>query len=258
MVFERLFGNNSSTDPAVRLARMQDEKSIIDSVSESAALMLRTLGAEDRTRLTQYIDGVREVERRIQLAEQQSSRELPTMERPTGVPSAYADHLKLMFDLQVIAFQTDMTRMITLMTGPEQGNRTYGEIGIPDVHHSLSHHRNDPVMLEKVARIDYYHSELLAYYLDKLQSTADVDGTLLDNIIVLFGSGISDGNEHSLQDLPIALFGGGSGSLTGGKHLRFEKDTPMSNLHLSLLDKLGIHAEKFGDSNGNQNLLADV
>ncbi len=258
MVFERLFGNNSSTDSAVRLARMQDEKSIIDSVSASAAQMLGTLGAEDRTRLTQYIDGIREVERRIQLAEQQSSRELPSMERPAGVPSEYAAHLKLMFDLQVIAFQSDMTRMITLMTGPEQNNRTYREIGIPDVHHSLSHHRNDPVMLEKVARIDYYHSELLTYYLDKLQSTPDVDGTLLDNIIVMFGSGISDGNEHSLQNLPIALLGGGSGHLAGDRHLRFAKETPMSNLHLSLLDKLGIHAEKFGDSNGNQNLLSDV
>lgn len=160
-----------------------------------------------------------------------------------------------MFDLQVLAFQTDMTRMITFMTGPEQSNRTYREIGIPDVHHSISHHRNDPINLEKIAKIDHYHSTLFTYYLDKLRATPDLDGSLLDNMIILYGSAMSDGNEHLLQNLPILLLGGGSGHLVGGKHIRYPDDTPISNLYLTIIEKLGIPAEKFGDSTGTVNLL---
>jgi hypothetical protein len=255
-VFERLFGDSSSTDPAIRLERIQKERSILDSVTEAASRLMNKVGPEDKARLSEYLEGMRDVERRIQMAEQQTARELPSVERPAGVPPEFADHLKLMFDLQVLAFQTDMTRMITFMTGPEQSNRTYREIGIPDVHHSLSHHRNDPVNLEKIAKIDRYHSNLFTYYLDKLRATPDVDGSLLDNMIILYGSAMSDGNEHLLQNLPILLLGGGSGQLQGGRHIKYPEDTPISNLYLSIMDKLGIQADKFGDSTGKVDLLS--
>jgi hypothetical protein len=255
-VFERLFGDSSSTDPAIRLARIEKERSILDSVTEAASRLMTKVGPEDKARLGEYLEGMRDVERRIQVAEQQSAREIPSVERPAGVPPAFADHLQLMFDLQVLAFQTDMTRMITFMTGPEQSNRTYREIGIPDVHHSLSHHRNDPVNLEKIAKIDLYHSKLFTYYLDKLSNTQDIDGSLLGNMIILYGSAMSDGNEHLLQTLPVLLLGGGTGQLKGGRHIRYADDTPISNLYLSIMDKLGIQANKFGDSTGQVNLAS--
>lgn len=255
-VFERLFGDSNSTDPAVRLARIHKEKSILDSVTDAAARMMKKVGAEDKARLGEYLDGMRDVERRIQMAEEQSGRDIPSVERPAGVPSEFADHLKLMFDLQVLAFQTDMTRMITFMTGPEQSNRTYEEIGIPDVHHSLSHHRNDPVNLDKIAKIDLYHTNLLTYYLDKLRATSDIDGSLLDNMIIMYGSAMSDGNEHLLQNLPIMLLGGGSGQLQGNRHIRYPENTPVSNLYLTIMDKLGIQADKFANSTGKVDLLS--
>jgi hypothetical protein len=254
-VFERLFGDNSSTDPVIRLARIQKEQSILDSVTDATNRLMKKVGVEDKSRLSEYMEGMRDVERRIQLAEKQSSREIPSFERPSGVPAEFADHLKLMYDLQVLAFQTDMTRMITFMTGPEQSNRTYEEIGIPDVHHSLSHHRNDPVFLEKIAKIDVYHTQLFSYYLDKLRATPDIEGNLLDNMIVMYGSAMSDGNEHLLQNLPIMLVGGGSGQLKGNKHIRYPQDTPISNLYLTIMDKLGVQEGKFGDSTGMVNLL---
>ncbi len=254
-VFERLFGDSSSTDPAIRLARIQKEQSILDSVTDATNRLMKKVGVEDKSRLTEYMEGMRDVERRIQLAEQQSGREIPSFERPSGVPSEFADHLKLMYDLQVLAFQTDMTRMITFMTGPEQSNRTYEEIGIPDVHHSLSHHRNDPVFLEKIAKIDVYHTQLFSYYLDKLRATPDIEGNLLDNMIVMYGSAMSDGNEHLLQNLPIMLVGGGSGQLKGNQHIRYPDEIPISNLYLTIMDKLGVQEGKFGDSTGLVNLL---
>jgi len=257
-VFERLFGGSSSTDQAARLVRIKKEKSILDDVIREATQMVREVGPEDRARLTEYLDGMRDVERRIQMAEQQSSRELPAMERPSGIPAEFVDHLKLMFDLQVLAFQTDMTRMITFMMGPEQSNRTYREIGIPDVHHSLSHHQGDPEKLEKVARIDLYHTQLLTYYLEKLRSTPDVDGSLFDNMLIMYCSAISDGNSHALHDLPIMLLGGGSGHLKGGRHLQYPKDTPISNLYLTLLDKMNIQVDNFGNSSGMLDLLSVV
>jgi hypothetical protein len=254
-VFERLFGDSSSTDPAVRLQRIQREKSILDSVSEATSRLMRTVGPDDRARLTEYLDGMRDVERRIQMAEQQSSREIPSVERPAGVPQAFSDHIKLMFDLQVLAFQTDMTRMITFMVGPEQSNRTYREIGIPDVHHSLSHHQGNADWLEKIYRIDLYHTQLLTYYLEKLRATQDVNGSLFDNMMIMYGSSMSDGNDHLLQNLPLVLLGGGSGQLKGGQHLIYPKDTPVSNLYMTLLDKLNIPVENFGDGTGTLNLL---
>jgi hypothetical protein len=161
-----------------------------------------------------------------------------------------------MFDLQVLAFQTDMTRMITFMTAPEQSNRTYTEIGVPDVHHSISHHRDDPVNLDKLAKIDRYHTQLLTYYLDKLSNTPDVDGSLLDNMMIMYGAGMSNSNEHLLHNLPIMLVGGGSGQLKGGQHLKYEYDTPLTNLYMAVLDKLDIPVEKFGDSTGKLDLLS--
>ncbi len=215
VVFERLFGDSSSTEPAIRLARIQREKSILDSVTEAVGDLKQSLGAGDSQRLTEYLDGMRDVERRIQMAEQQSFKKIPPVERPTRVPSEFADHLKMMFDLQVLAFQTDMTRVITLMVGPEQGNWTYEAIGIPEVHHSLSHHQGNPDKQEKVARIDHYHTQLMTYYLDKLRATEDIDGTLFDNMLIMYGSGLSDGNDHLVQNLPILLLGSGEAMRLG-------------------------------------------
>ncbi len=253
-VFERLFGD--SGDPAVQRERRARQKSILDSVTEAASDLMREVGPADRLRLAEYLDGVREIERRIELAESQQAGSGPTMETPTGIPADFADYLKLMFDLNVVAFQSDMTRMVTLMTGPEQSNRTYPEIGVPDVHHSLSHHQGNPISLEKLATINRYHSDLLAYYLERLRATPDADGSLLDNLIVMYGCSMSDGNDHLLEDLPILLLGGGAGRLAGGRHLRYADDTPIANLYLTILDKLDIPVEHFGDSTGRLDLLS--
>ncbi len=258
-VFERLFGDSVSTAPEARLSRIIKDKSILDSVTDAASQMLARLGHGDKSRLTEYLDSMRDVERRIQMAEQQSSREIPAVARPDGgVPGSFEQHIRIMFDLQVLAFQTDMTRVITFMMGHAQSNRTFGEIGIPDVHHSLSHHRNDPEKLEKIYRINLYHTQLVTYYLDKLKNTADVDGSLLDNMIIMLGSDMSDGNAHSLHNLPVALIGGGSGQLQGSRHVRYPLDTPMANLYLSLLTKLDIPVDNFGDANGQLDLLSGV
>jgi hypothetical protein len=240
----------------VRLDRIRREKSILDLVTEAASRMIQSVGAADRARLTEYLDGMRDVERRIQMAESQVAIEVPQVDRPAGVPSEFADHLKMMFDLQVLAFQTDMTRVITFMYGPEQANWTYEAIGVPEVHHSLSHHQGIPEKQEKLARIDLYHAQLMTYYLDKLRATQDVNGSLLDNMIIMYGSGLSDGNDHLMQNLPILLFGGGNGRLAGGRHLQYPAGTPICNLYLALLDNFNIPLETFGDSNGRLDLHA--
>lgn len=254
-VFERLFGDSNSNDPAVRRARIRKDRSLLDSVTQAAARLLTGLGPGDRAKLTDYLDAVRDVERRIQMAEEQSARELPVLDRPAGVPPTFAEHAKLMFDLQVLAYQTDMTRVITFMMGREQSNRSFREIGVPDVHHAVSHHRSDPLNLEKVFQIDLYHSKMFSYFLEKLRSTPDGDGSLLDHLLIVYGSSMSDGNDHLLQNLPILLVGGGRGQLRGGRHFRYPETTPISNLFLTLLDKLGIAVEKFGDSTGKLELL---
>ena len=253
-VFERLFGDSDSTDPAVRRARRQQDRSILDSVTEAAARLMRTVGPGDRARLTEYLEGMRDVERRIQRAEEQSAREIPAVDRPAGIPTSFDEHARLMFDLQALAFQTDLTRVITFMLGPEQSNRAYPEIGVPDVHHGLSHHLSDPQKLAKIAQIDAYHTTTFAYYLEKLQATPDGDGSLLDHSTILFGCSMSDGNDHLLQNLPIVLAGGGSGRLKGGRHLRYPKGTPVSNLYLTLLDTVGVSLDRFGDSTGRLDL----
>ena len=255
LVFERLFGATTSTDPAVRRARIQTDRSLLDSVTQAANRLLKRLGPGDRAQLAMYLDAIRDVERRIQMAEQQSSRKLPVVERPVGIPDRFDQYAKLMFDLQVLAYQTDMTRVTTFMMGREQSNRSFPEIGIPDAHHPLSHHKLDPEKIEKVIRINIFHSELFAYFLEKLRSTPDGDGSLLDHSMIVYGSALSDGNEHWVQDLPILLLGGGAGQIKRGSHLRYPKDTPMSNLFLTLLDKLGIPLENFGDSTGKLETL---
>ena len=254
-VFERLFGDSDSTDPAVRRARMQRDRSILDSVIEAAARLMRTVGPSDRARLGEYLEGMRDVERRIQRAEEQSSRELPNVDRPAGIPGSFEEHAKLMFDLQVLAYQTDLTRVITLMLGPEQSNRPYPEIGVPDVHHGLSHHQHDPEKLAKIAQIDAYHMRVFRYYLEKLLATRDGDGSLFDHLTILFGCSMSDGNDHLLQNLPILLASGSSGRLKGGRHLRYPKGTPISNLYLTLLEDVGVPSDSFGDSTGKLDLL---
>ena len=255
-VFERLFGDVASTDPREQRAILRKNNSILDSLSEATSGLLKKVGPNDRNKISEYLDSVRDVERRLQIAEQQSGKQLPSLSRPSGVPETFQEHAKLMYDLQVLAFQADLTRMVTFMVGREKTDRPYPEIGIPDSHHPLTHHAGNREKIEKVVRIEALQSRMFAYYLDKLQSTPDGDGSLLDHAIVTYGGGISEGNGHSVVNLPTLLFGGGSGQLKGGRHIRYQKDPPVANLFLTLLDKLGIPVEKFGDSNGKLDLLS--
>jgi hypothetical protein len=253
VVFERMFGDGGTA--AERRVQVQDDRSILDSVKESVASLQRRLSPSDRAKVSGYLDAMREIERRIQVAESQSGEQaLDLPDRPIGVPEAYDDHAKLMFDLAAIAFQADVTRVFTLLLGREQTNRPYPNIGVPESHHSISHHQNDPVKLGKAAKINTYHIELLARFAEKLRDTPDGDGTLLDHSMMLQGSGLSNSDQHSHIDLPLVLVGGGAGQLKGGRHLKYPKDTPMNNLHLALLDKVGVNVEKFGDSSGKINL----
>jgi len=258
-VFERLFGDSDSTDAATRLHRIKKDRSILDSLTEEVAKLSSTLGPEDRAKVTQWADAIRDVERRIQIAEEQSSKELPTLERPAGIPASYEEHAKIMFDLQVLAFQCDLTRVITFMLGRESSPRVYHELGITDQHHPLTHHRNDPASIAKVVQINLYHAKLFAYFLDKLNSTFDGKGSLLDHTMIVYGSGLSDGNQHLRTNLPVLITGGGAGQLKGGRrHIRYPDETPMANLHLTLLDKLGIPIEKLGNSTEKIELLSAV
>ena len=257
-VFERLFGDTGTTDPAVRLRRIRKDQSLLDAVTDRVAERNRDVGAGDRAKLEQYLDAVRDVERRIQMAEAQSDRELLQVEQPAGIPPSYEEHAKLMFDLQVLAYQTDLTRVITFMMGRELSGRTYAEIGVPDSHHPTSHHRNDPALYEKITKINELHTSLFGYYLDKLDATADGDGSLLDNMLLLYGAGMSDSNLHANTGLPLVLFGGGSGTVAGGRHLRYPQGTSISNLHLTMLDRMGVAVDKMGNSTGRLELLSDV
>ncbi|HIF74879.1 MAG TPA: DUF1552 domain-containing protein [Porticoccaceae bacterium] len=257
-VFERLFGDTGTTDPAVRLQRIRKDRSLLDAVTDRVAELNKKVGSSDRAKLDQYLDAVRDVERRIQLAEAQSHRELPEVDQPAGIPRTYEEHAKLMFDMQVLAYQTDLTRVITFMMGRELSGRTYAEIGVPDSHHPTSHHRDDPALYEKVTKINEFHTSLFAYYLNKLDDTPDGNGSLLDNMLMLYGAGMSDSNRHANTGLPLVLLGGGSGSVKGGRHLRYSKGTPISNLHLTMLDKMGLPLDKIGNSTNALNLLSDV
>jgi hypothetical protein len=249
-VFERLFGDTGSTDPGARLLRIREDRSILDSVTAEVAQLERALGHGDRAKLNEYLDAIRDVERRIQKAEEQSDQELPLVAHPAGIPSAYDDHAKLLIDLQVLAYQCDLTRIVTLMMGREFSGMTYPHIGVPDAHHPISHHQNEVEKVAKVAKINLYHVTLFAYLLDRLQSTTDGEGSLLDHITMVYGAGMADSNRHTPVDLPIVLAGRGAGQVKLGRHIRFAEGTPLGNLHLTLLDKFGIQWGQWGDSTG--------
>jgi hypothetical protein len=257
-VFERLFGDSDSTDPSVRRARDRKNRSLLDSLGEKVSQLQRSLGSRDRTKLNDYLESVREVERRIQKAEAQNAVDVPEAARPAGVPATFDEHAKLMFDLQLLAYQCDITRVCTFMTCREVSSRVYPEIGVADPHHSLSHHGNDPEKIAQVAKINAYHTKLFGYYLDRLKSTPDGDGSLLDHVAILYGSGISDGNRHLYDDLPILLAGSGAGRIRGGRHLRFKKDTPLANLFVTMLHDLGVPVDHLGDSTGELDYLTSV
>ena len=249
IVFERLFGNGGTS--AERLADARVNASIIDSVLGDLNRLSQSLGATDRVKVGEYVDSVREVERRIQRVEQGGgTSELPTLERPSGIPDRFDEHVKLMYDLQWLAFRADLTRVTTFMLGRELNFRTYPEIGINEGHHGLSHHQDNPNQLAKYARLGTYQAELFAWFIEKLQSTPDGDGSLLDHSLFLYGAGLSNPNLHAHYDLPLAVVGGAAGRMKGGRHLVFPAETPMTNLLLTMLDKAGVQAEKLGDSTG--------
>jgi hypothetical protein len=259
-LFERLFGDGDSTDPAERLASLKEQRSILDYISGDIDRLETGLGARDRGKLTEYLEAIRDIERRIQKAEEQNADlKMPVLERPAGVPAEFEDHAKLMIDLQVLAFQADLTRVITFMIAREGSNRSYRNIGISDGHHNMTHHQNDPEKIEKTIRIDTYHVQLFAYLLSRLQATPEGEGNLLDHSLALYGSSICDGNAHTHHDLPLVLAGGGAAGVKGGRHVRFPKETPMNNLLLTLLDKAGVpNTDKLGDSTGELQLLSGV
>jgi len=249
-VFERLFGDGDSTDARARIARLESQRSVLDYVSGSLSRLRMALGVGDKRKLEEYLESVRDIERRIQLAESQNV-ELPHIERPGAIPEDYLHYTKLMIDMQVVAWQTDMTRVASLMLGRDGSNRSYREIGVSDGHHSISHHQGDGEKLDKLIKIDGLHVSMFAYLLEKLKATPDGDGTLLDHSLVLFGSSISESNIHTHDDLPIVLAGRASGRLKGNRHLVYAKETPLNNLFLNMFDLAGVpHVEGFGDSTG--------
>ena len=249
-VFERLFGDSNDTSKEAREIRLAEERSILDSLLAEVDKLQKTLPDDDRQKIDQYLEAIRDAERRIAIAEKQNI-ELPKMARPAGgIPDTFAEHARLMFDLQLMAFQTDITRVITFMMSREVSPRSYPELGIPDPHHGLSHHQDNPVQMEKLAKLNRHHIEQYAYFMDKLAETPDGDATLLDNIVMLYGCGISDGNKHLHTDLPCFIAGGGSGTHHGGRHLAFEGDLPISNLQLTMLQNFGVNANALGDSTG--------
>lgn len=256
VVFERLFGDGGSN--ADRIAELRRNASLLDWVNDDIQRLQKKLGASDRVRVSNYLDTVREVERRIQKAEQQTAdSKLPDLDRPSGVPASYDEHAKLMFDLQTLALQGDVTRVITFQLARETSTRTYPEIGVPDPHHPLSHHSNDPAKLEKLGKINAYHVSLFAYFLNKLKSTPDGEGNLLDHSLYLYGSGMGNPDVHDHIDLPVVVAGGAAGRMKGARHIKYDNPVPLANVHLSLLDRAGVHLDSFADSNGKIVDLAD-
>lgn len=253
-VFERLFGDSGSTSQEARAARLTQQSSILDAVLEKLNDLQHSLGMEDRHLVASYTDSVRDIERRIQKAEQQIDLELPTLDQPSGVPSTFEEHMDLMQDLQVLAMQSDLTRVITFMMSKEQSARPYPQIGVPDAHHPLSHHNNAPELIERMSKINIYHTTLFANYLSKLAAIQEGDGTLLDNMTIIYGGGISNSTIHAGDNLPVLLVGGGAGSLNGGRHLHFDHEPTMADLHLSLLEKFGIYRDSLGGSSGPLNI----
>ena len=257
-VFERLFGTSGSTDPRARMARIQQDRSILDFVNQQISGLQRIIGPSDKLRVTEYLDSVRDVERRIQMAEQQNSRELPVVDQPIGIPADYAEHARLMMDMLALAYQTDLTRVSTFMLAKEVSGRSYPEIGVADSHHPVSHHQDEPAKLERLHKINEYHMRQFAYLVEKLAKLPEGDGTMLDHTLFLYGTGISDSNTHFHDDLPIALIGGKAAGIKGGRYIRYPKGTPLTNLHVTILEKMGVAVETIGDSTGKVDRLTDV
>lgn len=249
-VFERLFGDSGSTSREVRQARLRQQASILDAVMGRLAGLERQLGAQDRQLVEGYTESIRNVERRIQKAEEQIDMELPELSQPAGVPPVYEDHLEIMQDLQVLALQTDLTRIITFMMSKEQSARPYPQIGVPDAHHPLSHHNNNPELVERMSRINTYHAQLFTRYLEKLAAIPEGDGSLLDNMTILYGAGISNSTTHSGDNLPVLLVGGGAGWLPGGQHIHYDNEPTMADLLVALTHRFDVPVDKVGGSSG--------
>ncbi len=259
-VFETLFGDSGSTDPAARSARRRQHQSLLDAVNDKLANLKRELGPQDQSTLDEYTESVRDVERRIAMAEAQNELELPDFRQPQGAPSVFEDHLELMLDLQLLAFQSDLTRVITFMIGKEQSPRPYPQIGVPEAHHPLSHHNNRPDLIAHMSKINRYHTELFANYVAKLKATPDGDGTLLDHTTIMYGSGLSNSTRHAGNNLPIMLVGGGAGRLPSGRHISYDNEPSLANLLVTLMDKLDVPVDRIGGSTGSLPLdsLADL
>ncbi len=259
IAFERLFGDiDGPMDEETLAKRMADKSSLLDLVREQTRRLRSDLGKTDQRKLDEYLESVRSIEARIVAAEQAGDTVVPTMGKPAGTPPTFAEHSRLLFDLIATAFETDMTRVVTFMFGREGSNRTYREIGISGAHHGMSHHKNDPEKIVQLAQINRYHIEQLAYFLNRLKTTKDAEGTLLDNAMVVYGGGIRDGNKHDHEDLPVILAGRAGGRLTPGRHVRYQAETPMANLLLSVLQRMDVEAEKVGDSTGLLDGLTDL
>jgi hypothetical protein len=249
-VFERLFGDSGTTDRKAREARLRQHKSILDSVQDKLAGLQRELGPDDRSKVDEYTDAVRDVERRIARAEEQRDLELPAIDQPQGAPPVFEDHLALMLDLQALAFQSDLTRVISFMISKEQSARPYPQIGVPEAHHPLSHHNDIPELIAQMSKINRYHAELFANYAARLRATPDGDGTLLDHTTILYGAGISNSQRHAGDNLPLLLVGGSSGRIKGGRHLKYTDQPPMANLLVTLMDKMDVPVDHVGGSTG--------
>ena len=255
-VFERMFGEGGTTNPAGRVARLRERASILDSVLDKVQGLGARVGTGDRAKLDEYLESIRDVERRIQRAEEQSGRELPEVIQPAGIPDTFEEHVKVLFDLQVLAYQADLTRVTTFMLSKELSGRAYPEIGVSGGFHRLSHHGNDPGKIADMAKINAYHSSMVAYFLERLDAIQEGDSSLLDQAVILCGSGMGNSNEHEPRQLPLIVAGGGGGRLEGGRHVRYPSGTVLSDLHVSLLDKLDVPMESIGDSSGPLSLEA--
>ena len=256
-VFERMFGTSGSTDPEARLERMRRDRSILDLVGDELHGLERVVGPGDQVKLDEYLEALRDIERRIEMAERQNTRELPVVDQPVGVPNDYAEHARLMMDLLALAYQTGLTRISTFMLAREVSGRAYPQIGVSDSHHPLSHHQDEPAKLERLYRINEFHVQQFAYLVAKLDALPEGDRSMLDSTLFLYGTGISDSNTHFHDDLPIALVGGRNAGIKGGRYIRYPEDTPLANLHVSILEKLGVSVEAFGDSTGRLDRLTE-
>jgi hypothetical protein len=252
VVFERLFGNiDASIDAATRARRERYHRSLLDMARDETQKLSVSLGPSDRHKVSEYLDSIREIERRIEKAETDGRNVAPSIDKPAGIPSVYSEHAKLLFDLQFVAFQSDLTRVTTMVMGREGSVRTYDEIGISDPHHPLSHHRNMPEALEKLTKINTFHMELFANFVARLKATKDGDGTLLDRCMMLYGCGIADSNRHTHEKLPVVIVGGANGNINTGRHLMLPNDTPVANLFLAMIARHGMQHDSFGDSTGS-------